>query len=161
MTTRVTALELLGGRRYCFVLVITDVVAPGGGVALVVDVEHCDVRHVAVRRGTVPVLLAGLGPVPVSRLFLVICIRSLLIWRSAPTGEQVQRLLGSRAGLGGVDEHRQAGVGDELHRLEAQDELSYERMPDALRTRVVDPDVVRRPKRSVELAAGRELPDEV
>jgi hypothetical protein len=42
--------------------------------------------------------------------------------------EQVQRLLRLRAGLGGVDEHRQAGIGDELHRLEAEVQLADEWM---------------------------------
>ena len=53
-------LELLGVPRRRGVLVVADVLASGGGVALVVDVEHCEVGHEAVRRRAVPVVLAGL-----------------------------------------------------------------------------------------------------
>ena len=42
------------------VLLVADVVAPGRGVALVVDLEHRDVGHEARRRRAVPVLLARL-----------------------------------------------------------------------------------------------------
>jgi hypothetical protein len=37
-----------------------DVLAPGRGVAIVVDLEHREVGHEAVRGGAVPVVLAGL-----------------------------------------------------------------------------------------------------
>src|SRR5207244_11325516 len=49
----------LGSRR-SVVLVVGDVIAPGGAAALVVDLEHREVGHEAVRRGAVPVLFAGL-----------------------------------------------------------------------------------------------------
>ena len=42
------------------VLLVADVVAPGRGVAFLVDLDHRDVGHEAVRRRPVPVLLAGL-----------------------------------------------------------------------------------------------------
>ena len=47
-------------RRRSRVLLVADVVAPGRGVAFVVDLEHRDVRHEPVRGGAVPVVLAGL-----------------------------------------------------------------------------------------------------
>ena len=66
-----------------------------------------------------------------------------------------------RAGLGGVDEHRQAGVGDELHRLERQVQLADDRVLEALDAGVVVADVVGRPERPEHLAARRQLADEV
>ena len=47
-------------RRRRSVLLVADVVAPRRGVAVVVDLEHRDVRHEPVRRSAVPVLLARL-----------------------------------------------------------------------------------------------------
>ena len=49
------------------VLRVGDVVAPSGGVALVVNVDDRDVGHEAVRRGAVPVLLLGLEEDAVAR----------------------------------------------------------------------------------------------
>src|SRR5436190_11331874 len=46
--------------RSGLVFLVADVVAPAGGAALLVDLLHRDVRHEAVGRGAVPVLLAGL-----------------------------------------------------------------------------------------------------
>src|SRR5438874_10108822 len=50
----------LGGRRSGGVLLVSDVVAPGDWAARVVDLLHGEVGHEAVRRGAVPVVLAGL-----------------------------------------------------------------------------------------------------
>jgi hypothetical protein len=41
-------------------------------------------------------------------------------------GEEVEGLLGSRAGLGAVGEQHQAGVGGELHGLVGEVKLSYD-----------------------------------
>jgi hypothetical protein len=43
------------------ILLVGDVLAAGRGVALVIDLQHRQVGHEAIRRGTVPVLLAGRG----------------------------------------------------------------------------------------------------
>ena len=69
-------------------------------------------------------------------------------------------MLRLRARLGRVDEHREAGISDEVHRLEPQADLSDERVAHVLHPTVVRADVVRRPEGSEELAAGRELADE-
>ena len=42
------------------VLLVGDVVTPGRGVALIVDLEHRQMSHEAIRRCAVPVLLARL-----------------------------------------------------------------------------------------------------
>src|SRR5215204_3485997 len=47
-------------RRRSRVLLVADVVAPGRGVAFLVDLEDRDVRHHTVWRGAVPVVLTGL-----------------------------------------------------------------------------------------------------
>lgn len=39
---------------------VADVLASGGGVAFVIDLDHGEVGHEAVRGGAVPVLLSGL-----------------------------------------------------------------------------------------------------
>jgi hypothetical protein len=41
-----------------------------------------------------------------------------------PAGEERQRLLGLRAGLGGVEQQRETRVGGQLHRLEAHVEIA-------------------------------------
>src|SRR4051794_15942257 len=61
-----------------------------------------------------------------------------------PAGEQVERLLGRRAGLGGEDGDAQV-VGAELHRLVDEVELTDDGMVDALGTGAVEAHVVRRP----------------
>src|SRR4029450_14070754 len=101
------------------------------------------------------------GPAAVSRLFLVICTGRILVWCRRPAGEQVQRLLRLGAGLGGVDGHRQAGIGYELHRLEGEVQLADDRVMEALEPRVVAADVVRGPELPEQLAARRQLADEV
>jgi hypothetical protein len=58
------------------VLLVGDVIAPRRAVALVVDVEHREVRHEAVGRRSVPVLLAGLEEHPIPR-------PDLLYWATA------------------------------------------------------------------------------
>src|SRR5438132_1045619 len=49
---------LVVDRRRRGVLLVSDVVAPRCGVAVLVDLEHRDVRHEPCWRGAVPVLLA-------------------------------------------------------------------------------------------------------
>lgn len=46
--------------RSLAVLFIGDVLAPGRALPFVIDVEHCEVSHEAVRSGAVPVLFARL-----------------------------------------------------------------------------------------------------
>jgi len=94
-------------------------------------------------------------------LFLVICIHCLFVGCRRPAAEQLERLLRPRAGLGGVDPHGQAGIGNDVHRLEAELEFADEWMAHVFDAAVVDAHVVRRPERSEELATGRELADEV
>src|SRR4051812_1770515 len=62
--------------------------------------------------------------------------------RGRPAGEQVKRLLGGRAGLGGEDRDAQAVVGAELHRLVDEVELADDRMVDLLGAGAVEADVV-------------------
>src|SRR5579884_3746663 len=50
----------LTGASTAEVIVLADVLAPGDGVALLVDLLHRDVHHEAVRRRAVPVLLLRL-----------------------------------------------------------------------------------------------------
>ena len=91
----------------------------------------------------------------------MICIGALLVWCRRPAGEQVQRLLRLRAGLGGVDEHRQAGIGDELHRLVREVSSPTTGWWKRLTPGVVPADVVRGPERPERLAPRRQLADEV
>src|SRR5215207_8717185 len=72
------------------------------------------------------------GPAVVSRLFLVICMGLLLVRCRSPAGEQAQRFRGLRARLGGVDEHGQAWVCDELHCLEREGQVADDGMVEAL-----------------------------
>jgi hypothetical protein len=54
--------------------------------------------------------------------------RLRLIGGCGPAREEVERLLGLRAGLGGVDSDREAGIGGELHRLVGEGEVADERV---------------------------------
>jgi hypothetical protein len=75
-------------------------------------------------------------PAAASTLFLVICMPFLLVECGGPAAEQVQRLLRLRAGVGRVDEHRQPGVGDELHGFEREVQLADDRTHDGLLAQV-------------------------
>jgi hypothetical protein len=88
-------------------------------------------------------------------------MRRLLVECRRPAGEQVERLRGLRARLGGVDEQRRAGIGDELHRLERDAQLPDDRVAEPLDPGVVLPDPVRGPELPEALAAERQLADEV
>jgi hypothetical protein len=85
----------------------------------------------------------------------------LLVWCRRPAGEQVQRLFRLRPRVSGVDEHREAGIGHELHRLEREAQLADGRVVEALEPGVVSADVVGGPEGSKQLAARRQLADEV
>ncbi len=82
--------------------------------------------------------------------------RLRLLVRGCPAGEEVQRLLGLWAGLGGEDGDGEARVGRERHRLVGQLEIADESVMDALDTGVrggPDPD-------SITLEAyGIEIPE--
>ena len=65
--------------------------------------------------------------------------------RGGPACKEVDRFRGPSAGLGGVREHRQLGVGTERHRLVGQLEPADDRMVDTLDPGVVVADVVLRP----------------
>src|SRR4051794_13638576 len=60
------ASSLLDGWRGA-VLLVADVLVPGRGVALVIDLQHREVGHEAVWGGAVPVVLAGLEEHAVAR----------------------------------------------------------------------------------------------
>src|SRR5438105_9232391 len=49
------------------VLLVADMGAPRGAVALIVDFDHREVGHEAIRRGTVPVVLVGFEEHAVAR----------------------------------------------------------------------------------------------
>ena len=78
-----------------------------------------------------------------------------------PAAEELQRVLGAGAGLGGVGEERQAGVRGEVQPVEAQAELANDGMVEVLDAGVVEADVVRGPAGAERLALGCELADEV
>jgi hypothetical protein len=78
-----------------------------------------------------------------------------------PAGQQVEGLLGGRAGLGGVQRHAQAVVGVDRQRLVAELDLADERVMQALAAGPVEAHVVRGPADAERLAARRELPDQV
>ena len=78
-----------------------------------------------------------------------------------PAREQVQRLLGFRAELRGVDGDRQTRIRGELHRFIAERQLTDQRVADALDASIVDVNVVGCPERPKAFAPGREFPDEV
>jgi hypothetical protein len=95
-------------------------------------------------------------------LALVGCGRQLgAVERCRPAAEELQRILGARAGLGGVGEDRQPGVCGEVEPVEAQVELADGGMVEVLDAAVVEADVVRGPAVAERLALGCELADEV
>src|SRR6478672_2422388 len=97
-----------------------------------------------------------------SALALVGCGRGLGgVDGRCPAAEELQRVLGARAGLGGVGEERQAGVGGEVQPVEAQAELADDLMVEALGAGVVEANVVLGPAGAERLALGGELADEV
>jgi hypothetical protein len=88
--------------------------------------------------------------------------RWLLVWEgrrpSCEEGELVRRR-GSR--LGGVGGQREALVGRELHRVEADAKLTHERVAELLGAGAVQTHVVGRPLGAERVAAGGELTDEL
>jgi hypothetical protein len=94
-------------------------------------------------------------------LFLVICIGGLLIGCRGPAGEEIQRLFGFRADLGGEDEHRQIRVGDERHPFVVQLEKPDKGVVEPLGAGVVVADVVSGPACAELIASGGELADEI
>src|SRR3954463_4147821 len=78
-----------------------------------------------------------------------------------PAGQQVKRLLGRRADLGGVERQAQPLVGVEGERLVTELQLADDRVMQALAARPVEAHVVRRPTDAELVAARRELADEV
>ena len=81
--------------------------------------------------------------------------------RGCPAAEELQRLLGARAGLGGVGEDRQPGVGGEVQPVVGQVEVADDGMVEVLDAGVVEADVVRGPAGAERLALCCELADEV
>ena len=77
--------------------------------------------------------------------------------RGRPAGQELQRLLGTRAGLGGVGEEPQPVVGGEVQPVEVQVELADDGLVEVLGTGVVEADDVAstqsRPARSRARAA--------
>ena len=85
------------------------------------------------------------------------------LWSSvaAQLASRSQRLFGLRAGLGGVDEHRQPGVGESVSASKAEAELADDRVVEALGAGVVEADVVGRPARRGTARSRGQLADEV
>jgi dihydrofolate reductase len=66
--------------------------------------------------------------------------RRALIERRCPAPEEVERLLGLRAGFSGVSQDGETGVGPELQHLERQAQISDDRAVDMLGTGLVEPE---------------------
>src|SRR3954447_5718090 len=81
--------------------------------------------------------------------------------RRRPAGQEVQCLLGGRAGLGGVERHAETLVGVEAQRLVAELDLTDDGVVQTLAARPVEAHVVRRPAHTELVAAGGQLADEV
>ena len=81
--------------------------------------------------------------------------------RRGPAAEELEGFLVARAGLGGVGEDRQAGVGGEVQALEVEAEVADDGVVEALDAGDVEADVVRGPVGAEHLALRRELADEV
>jgi hypothetical protein len=81
---------------------------PSGGLSLSEDCERLVAPARRCRTSSSVRRVGRLGPVE----------------RRPPAGEEVQRLLGLRAGLGYVDRHRQTCIGCELNRVVAQGEVA-------------------------------------
>src|SRR2546429_5035560 len=78
-----------------------------------------------------------------------------------PAAEELERLLGARARLGGVGEDRQPVVCGEVEPVVAEGEIADVWMVEVLDAGVVEADVVRCPAGAERLALGCELADEV
>ena len=87
--------------------------------------------------------------------------RFRFVERGRPAREEVQRLFGPRAGLSGVRQDGETGVGPELRHLKRQAEISDDRVVNMLGAGLVDADVVRGPSSAERLALRRQLSDEV
>src|SRR5438552_6353700 len=78
-----------------------------------------------------------------------------------PAAEELERLFGARAGLGGVGEDRQPVVCGEVQPVKAQAELADDGMVELLDAGVVEAHVVRGPAGVERLALCCELADQV
>ena len=103
-------------------------------------------------RRTLPVTL----PRTLGRLWLV-----ELVQGCRPAGQELEAVLGSRAGLGPVHHQRQPRVGRQGQHLIGQLEVPDHRVVHPLAAGLVPAHVVGRPPATELLAAGRQLPDQV
>jgi hypothetical protein len=78
-----------------------------------------------------------------------------------PAGEQLQCVLGPRAGLGAVGGQRQARVGQQLHGVEGDIDEADDRVGEVFGPVLVQPHVVRRPAGAEVVAAGGEIANQV
>ncbi len=84
-----------------------------------------------------------------------------LVEGRGPACEEVERLGGLRAGLGGVGEDGETAVSGQLQHLVGQAEVAHDRVVEVLGAGPVDAHVVRGPAGAELLAPSRELADEV
>src|SRR5947209_5315291 len=78
-----------------------------------------------------------------------------------PASQEVQRLLGARAWLGGVGEEGQSMVGGDVQAVEAEAEIADDGVVEVLEGGRVKANVVGRPVGAERVASGREFADEV
>ena len=83
------------------------------------------------------------------------------VGRGCPASQEVERLFGARAWLGGVGEERQAVVGGDVQAVEAEAEFADDGVVEVLDGGRVKADVVGCPVGAERFASGRELAHEV
>src|SRR5437764_335388 len=89
----------------------------------------------------------------------VCCLRCFGVGRGRPAAKELQRFVCAGAGLGGVGEERQAGIGGEVEAVVRQMQVADDGMVEVLDAGVVEADVVRGPAGTEGLALRRELAD--
>src|SRR3954454_5930423 len=99
----------------------------------------------------------GLSRVPARLVGSVARGGTAALFRRRPARKQTERLCRPRAGLGGVGDDHQAGVGADLQPVEAELELADDRMVEALDALAAQAHVVRGPEPAELLASGGEL----